>query len=782
MLNQNYVLNLVPGSNRVNIHASQYDVEGRVLKFRFMTGTRPFKFPEDSFCVIRGRKPDSTVFEYPAEHDDFYARVAVEDQMTVLVGTVNCEIVIMKEGEVVGSANFNIVVEPSPITGDEESITEIPAVMKMIDGGKVGEVLTWTGHGVDWTDAAKGDMKKDVYDTDDDGKVDSAEDADTVSGYTVERNVLANEYTNIQIDEAFQNVGSELNGKVDKEEGKGLSTNDYTDAEQSKLEGIEANAQVNTVTGVKGDSEGAYRTGNINITPSNIGLGNVDNTADLDKPVSTATQTELNKKVNAESGKGLSTEDYTSEEKTKLGNIAAGAQVNVIETVKVDGTALTPADKAVNVDLSGKVDKVQGKGLSTNDYTDAEKTKLTALPDNSTLNTALSSKQDTLQWDTTPTQNSTKPVTSGGLYTDQKRQDDALAVLNEIVSQKADDWDVIKLMIESGNGADCYPVGSQFVIPHADYGNMIFDVVHHITPSSDALHKAMLPSGKSYGMVLLMHNVIYSTQFDREEALYYAEEGLPAGTYNVTVTRQPWYGDDVGKTFQFTLASDVPAHGILVWGDYNASRAGKNVSVYSDLYSTTVLQTAVMSEGSDGTALTDLNVFDRTMIGSNDWEESGVRQWLNADVQSNWWEPKTDWDRIIGYPTRKGFLYGFPQAFKDAILLSNHANRSNTVFDSHGTNQAYSTSDKIFLLCNEECGLAQEQSIVCGKVFDYYANATNTDRIKYDISSTSTARGWWLRTPLPHGAGRERHVYTSGALHDGNASGGLGVAAACVIG
>lgn len=60
---------------------------------------------------------------------------------------------------------------------------------------------------------------------------------------------------------------------------------------------------------------------------------------------------------------------------SKLSGIEAGADVNIIETVKVDGTALTPdANKAVNIDLSGKVDKVSGKGLSTNDLTDALKT------------------------------------------------------------------------------------------------------------------------------------------------------------------------------------------------------------------------------------------------------------------------------------------------------------------------------------------------------------------------------------------------------------------------
>lgn len=43
------------------------------------------------------------------------------------------------------------------------------------------------------------------------------------------------------------------------------------------------------VTGVKGDAESAYRKGNVNITKANIGLGNVDNTADANKSVKYAT-------------------------------------------------------------------------------------------------------------------------------------------------------------------------------------------------------------------------------------------------------------------------------------------------------------------------------------------------------------------------------------------------------------------------------------------------------------------------------------------------------------
>ena len=44
----------------------------------------------------------------------------------------------------------------------------------------------------------------------------------------------------------------------------------------------------------------------------------------------------------------LSKEDFS-----KLAGIAAGAQVNKLESVKVDGTALEITDKAVNIDLAG---------------------------------------------------------------------------------------------------------------------------------------------------------------------------------------------------------------------------------------------------------------------------------------------------------------------------------------------------------------------------------------------------------------------------------------------
>lgn len=65
------------------------------------------------------------------------------------------------------------------------------------------------------------------------------------------------------------------------------------------------------------------------VTKSQVGLGNVDNTSDLDKPISTAAQTALNGKVDAVTGKGLSTNDFTDTLKSKLDGIESGAEVNV---------------------------------------------------------------------------------------------------------------------------------------------------------------------------------------------------------------------------------------------------------------------------------------------------------------------------------------------------------------------------------------------------------------------------------------------------------------------
>lgn len=284
---------------------------------------------------------------------------------------------------------------------------------------------------------------------------------------------------------------TDLDGKVDKVTGKGLSTNDYTTTEKNKLNDVASGAQVNVIETVKvnntaltpsskavnitvptktsditNDSgfittadipegaaastttpkmdgtaaigtEMAFARGDhvhpsdtskvpttrkvaghalstdVTLVKSDVGLGNVDNTADVDKPISTAQKTALDNKVDKETGKGLSTNDYTTAEKNKLNGIEEGAEVNP-QVVDVNGNSRKILGYGVTNDMSalvmfyndssadggtiavplasaaqevieslsnalaGKVDAENGKGLSTNDYTTAEKNKLAA--------------------------------------------------------------------------------------------------------------------------------------------------------------------------------------------------------------------------------------------------------------------------------------------------------------------------------------------------------------------------------------------------------------------
>lgn len=75
------------------------------------------------------------------------------------------------------------------------------------------------------------------------------------------------------------------------------------------------------------------------VTKEQLGLGNVDNTSDSNKPVSKAQSAAIkevktsleNTKVDKEAGKGLSSNDFTDAYKTKLDGIEAGANKYVLQ-------------------------------------------------------------------------------------------------------------------------------------------------------------------------------------------------------------------------------------------------------------------------------------------------------------------------------------------------------------------------------------------------------------------------------------------------------------------
>ena len=190
--------------------------------------------------------------------------------------------------------------------------------------------------------------------------------------------------------------------KVDAIVGKGLSTNDYTRAEKTKLAGIEDNANAYThpathpASMITETSEKRFVSDtekaawNAKATESfvteaiaNAQLnGGQGGSVDLSGYVTTtALNTALNEKVDKVSGKSLSTNDYTNAEKTKLAGIEANANNYThpsshpasIITETSEKRFVTDNEKAT---WNNKVDKISGKGLSSNDYTTEEKNKL----------------------------------------------------------------------------------------------------------------------------------------------------------------------------------------------------------------------------------------------------------------------------------------------------------------------------------------------------------------------------------------------------------------------
>lgn len=142
----------------------------------------------------------------------------------------------------------------------------------------------------------------------------------------------------------------DLNGKVDKVEGSRLMTS----AEGEKLAGIATGAEVNIVKSVDDTEFTLDENGKLNIKA--LGQGKITGLADA-----------LAGKVSTETGKGLSSNDYTNEEKTKLANLEIGAQVNILEAISIGGTDAPISDKKVDIPVATAEKLGVVKGSSAKD-------------------------------------------------------------------------------------------------------------------------------------------------------------------------------------------------------------------------------------------------------------------------------------------------------------------------------------------------------------------------------------------------------------------------------
>lgn len=135
MYTQDTNLSVIPSGVRPVVPCSQYDNQLAAVRFILYKGGVPFNIPSGAAVIINGYKPDNTGFSYAASATSGNtATFAVTQQMTAVSGDVLCELRVRTEGEIIGTLNFILRVEPAPLTDDSVlSETDIPLIEQAVD-------------------------------------------------------------------------------------------------------------------------------------------------------------------------------------------------------------------------------------------------------------------------------------------------------------------------------------------------------------------------------------------------------------------------------------------------------------------------------------------------------------------------------------------------------------------------------------------------------------------------------------------------------------------------
>lgn len=360
-------------------------------------------------------------------------------------------------------------------------------------------------------------------------------------------------------------------------------------------------------------------------------------------------------------------------------------------------------------------------------------------------------------------------------------------------------WADVRKIVRAGKAAELLPLGTYYSV-WGDDTSKAFELVaydKHFDPSLTA-------QGYTHSITLCERDLTDIAQFDAIEAWLYLEQELPAGTYRFKLPNyDAAYGGN--KSYYFTFAAATPAGGQLVF-TWNYQQMPSKMASYASNTSTTALNNVNLAEWTEGEspdavdlgicklAVSDpdssygkINHVHRARYGSNNYYQSGLRQFLNSQGSANtWWQPTNIFDRPYTYRSTAGKLTQLSPELRSVIATPEIEYITNNVFEIGNIGSTpfalqtpYKINDeKIFLLSHTEVNLSSVPNI--GEVLDKYVGAGNSDRIKYRTSNGQAAV-WWLRTPYPSYAYGERSVYSSGALNNNSAYYTYGVAAACII-
>lgn len=469
------------------------------------------------------------------------------------------------------------------------------------------------------------------------------------------------------------------------------------------------------------------------------------------------------------------------------------------------------AERARQV-VNDKVDKIAGKGLSTNDYTNEDKQALAkAVQDISTLNTTKANAESVREKFDEITANFADGFDPAKTYKtgDAVMHDEKLYIRRQSASASgawdtadwarvtvgeylklitmlyagSSNWNMIDKIVKSGLAKAILPIGSQIEDSWSEAeGGTVYtvpwDIVHHYDNGD---------------MAIKWH---YATPtavpFDEPEALFYAPaSGLAAGQYYIVIGSAYDDGWVVGDKINFTLNSAMDEGDQFVItmsaNSGNNPTASRTWRVYAK-GDTVVKDTGTTSNSSVGTNLGTIapesasktngifNGMPRIVYGYGRWSQCAWRQWANSVANAGeWWEPQNPWDRPPTVAaTLRGLLAGFSEEFLSLLQPVAVTTALNTV---EGLEEAFETTyDKVFLPSMTQMYAAEQYTE--DEPWEYYqtlaAQAGLTGRFKtgssniyeilkaYAVSNPTSPVSVRMRSATSSNAANTWYFYSTG--------------------
>ena len=382
----------------------------------------------------------------------------------------------------------------------------------------------------------------------------------------------------------------------------------------------------------------------------------------------------------------------------------------------------------------------------------------------------------------------TKPILLDETFVEKMNKQNALleVIAASSLREISHDWASLEDLAESGLFGEAYAIGDQFVDTWVDKANNQEYTypyqLNHI--GSVELEDGETLSDRPFLQAHYAHP--FGVQFSHQRAFLACPDGLPVGTYYITMGANWGSNVQMGDVVCFTTTVAVPSGG-RVSGCYGApDQAKSNWKVYThSADGKTILETITPTFVASGTSLGTLNYATRDgnlnsmqemAYGWNRWKYSAIRQYLNSsEGVGNWWTAQDAWDIApTELTTKAGFLSGCPETFVEALKKVKVVTYPNTVQDDPQGNTPDITYDRVFLPSLEQI-YCVPQKVGEGEYHEYWkrksgassplaTGGTYPNMITYAVENHTSAQTVRLRSAYRGYAYGAWCVYASGRV------------------